>query len=106
MGGTRFAGLLMVKRVFAEGIRDPEVCLWRSVVERAIIDALSDKVIEHGVASSHPTYGDKLSARIWLSKRSDDFDDVCGLAGYDPDAVLKYYKRIRLSLESGEVKND
>lgn len=54
--------------------------LWCAVILNAIDDAKS-------TATSARTQDDARKARVWLTVPSRDFDEVCYLAGLDPNAV-------------------
>ncbi|WP_152848867.1 hypothetical protein [Brucella intermedia] len=72
--------------------------LWRRVLRQAIDDALGSCI----------PYKDPISARTFLTQSRSyilspnrDFDEVCSLAGLDPDAVRE---RLRPVLEANPIE--
>ncbi len=79
----------------------PELHLWRGVIAQAIIDATGWR--RNGVSPDEPGIGrvtrkgrlnmaavarkERNDAQEWLLGDSDDFREVCHLAGLDPGAV-------------------
>lgn len=62
---------------------DNSASLWRAVIDQAITDACStakDRIARDAHAAAHR----------WLFKPSSDFDQVCALAGFEPDQVRRY----------------
>lgn len=55
--------------------------LWNAVIEQAITDATAPLSTRCDVRM------DQLRTREWLTKPSQDFEDVCALAGIEPDRV-------------------
>lgn len=55
--------------------------MWCAVIDQAIRDAISPK-------QSGTAIAERDQARAWLARRTPDFDEVCSLAGFEPDAVL------------------
>lgn len=54
--------------------------LWCAVIDLAIADAQSKR-------TSEQAQREKAEALRWLLVPNKDFDTVCSLAGFDPDAV-------------------
>lgn len=64
-----------------------EPALWRAVILQAIIDSLSEaKRTENKV--------EKERAKAWLLNMSNDFIEVCNMAGYSPYYVREKAKFI------------
>lgn len=61
---------------FARG----EQALWTAVITQALMDAASQ-------SAKRDARKDKTRARDWLATPTDDFQDVCDLAGLDPSYV-------------------
>jgi len=76
---------------------DEERRLWCSVIERALEDARGRLA---GAGTTNPVTLNKIikDAHKWLTIPNRDFDEVCHLAGLDPDAVRE---RARLALKAG-----
>ena len=73
-----------------------EQALWQAVVDQALQDALQsddDKSI---------TQLQRDGARVWLSRGRQDFDDVCAMAGYDPEFIRDAYVNGRITPERWE----
>jgi len=56
--------------------------LWRAVLQQAVADAVSE-------AKDAFRCNNRDRARAWLAEPSDDFDEVCGLADYEPSQVRR-----------------
>lgn len=66
---------------------EPEIRLWRAVLDQAVRDALN----------TGPEYcgpKDRRGARIWFKGTSRDFWDVCYLACLEPTLVLSIVRRL------------
>lgn len=59
----------------------PTQSLWLAVVHQAILDATNNA---HGESSASREYFLR-AATAWLSRNSRDFQDVCVMAGLNPD---------------------
>lgn len=73
-------------------IQNPTQQLWVSVINQAIEDAIGGVT-----ALNYPKEREraKSQARAWLTTPSHDFNEVCALAGLEPDQVRAYaVKRI------------
>jgi len=73
-----------------------EQALWQAVVDQALQDALQsddDKSI---------TQLERDRTRIWLTRGSQDFDDVTSMAGYDPDFIREAYVSGRITPDRWE----
>lgn len=57
-----------------------EVSLWNAVLLRALLDAVGPEFYRQDKRA-------KEAARIWFSRKSDDFRFVCEAAGLDPKIV-------------------
>lgn len=60
-----------------------EQLLWRATIEQAIADVCSkakDRIARDACAAAHR----------WLFRPNADFDQVCALAGFEPDQVRRY----------------
>ncbi|MER2263886.1 hypothetical protein [Methylobacterium oxalidis] len=68
-----------------------ELHLWRAVVQQALADATTH-TYSHRRA--------RAEARRWLTTPSEDFNDVCLLAGLEPSQVRDHAKK--LILEAGD----
>jgi hypothetical protein len=66
---------------------DHDQTLWIAVLQRAIDDACSKP-------NTQITAAEVQAARIWLTRPSRDFNDVCNLAGLDPEAVRDRARRL------------
>jgi hypothetical protein len=55
--------------------------LWCAVIAQAVMDATNP------LSSTIGRRMDQVRARHWLTKPSRDFDEVCALAGKEPDRV-------------------
>lgn len=73
-------------------MHDPEAMrqLWRRVLVQAVRDALGVRLLKDSAEEVM-----RAQARHWLEGRSEDFNHVCALAGYDPDMVRDWWKRLR-----------
>lgn len=67
---------------FARG----EQALWTAVITQALMDAASQ-------SAKRDARKDKTRARDWLATPTDDFQDVCDLAGLDPSYVATRAER-------------
>lgn len=64
--------------------------LWRRVLVQAVRDALgTDDVKDSELRVA------RQKARVWLNGRSEDFSHVCTLAGYDPEMVRDWWRRMK-----------
>jgi hypothetical protein len=70
-----------------DGVRAPELNLWKAVLALAFSDALSNH-------ESRISAVLKSKAHRWLMSDSWDFYMVCAFAGYDGDYVRDHYKRL------------
>lgn len=70
--------------------------LWRAVIRQALSDAVS--TAQDGRADL-----ERHEARKWLTKPSRDFDEVCELAGEEPDRVRAIAVSIIAEAEHGPV---
>ncbi len=70
-----------------------EESLWRSVIIQAIFDAVA-------IGKKARTIRRKNEAMAWLTENSEDFIDVCLLAGLDHNYVRKYAKKALLNTKS------
>lgn len=68
-----------------------EQALWTAVITQALMDAASR-------SAKHDAKREKSRAEDWLGTFDDDFQDVCDLAGLDPDYVIT---RATRALSSG-----
>jgi len=66
-------------------VKSPEQTLWRSVIDQALSDACGVG-IRCGVTESVSS-ALRRSARAWFWHKTEDFRDVCDMAGMDPNAV-------------------
>ena len=64
--------------------------LWRRVLVQAVRDALGVRVLKD---SSELV--ERERAQHWLEGRSEDFNHVCALSGYDPDMVRDWWRKVR-----------
>lgn len=64
--------------------------LWRRVLVQAVRDALGVRVVKDSTEEAA-----RGQARAWLDGRSEDFNHVCTLAGYNPDMVRDWWRRLR-----------
>jgi hypothetical protein len=55
--------------------------LWCAVIKQAVLDATNPLSARIGRRM------EQIRAREWLTKPSNDFDEVCALAGKEPDRV-------------------
>lgn len=63
-----------------------EQALWAAVITQALMDAASR-------SAKNEARKDKTRARDWLATITDDFQDVCDLAGLDPSYVASRAER-------------
>jgi hypothetical protein len=70
-----------------DGVRAPELNLWKAVLALAFSDALSNH-------ESRISAVLKSKAHRWLMSDSWDFYTVCAFAGYDGDYVRDHYRRL------------
>lgn len=68
-----------------------EQALWTAVITQALMDAASR-------SAKQEARKDKTRARDWLASPTDDFNDVCDLAGLDPSYV---YTRAERAIAGG-----
>lgn len=61
--------------------------LWRAVIQQAFRDAATFTSSTKAWAAT--IHADRESAREWLTTPSDDLDDVCSLADWEPSQVRK-----------------
>lgn len=61
--------------------------LWRAVIQQAFSDAATFPSSKKAWAAS--VDADRETAREWLTTPSDDFDEVCALADWEPSQVRK-----------------
>lgn len=73
--------------------------LWAAVIQVAIEDAQGNVKGESGSRASKDRA--RRQAVEWLTKPSRDFDDVCHLAGLDPEAVRQRACRMFRPVEQG-----
>ena len=80
---------------YTDEIASPEDmrALWTAVIKQAIGDAQGNNLSNLTPATRRRTIAE---ARDWLTVPNRDFDEVCHLAGLDPDAVRE---RARLALK-------
>jgi hypothetical protein len=69
--------------------------LWQSVVLQAIRDALLTRTKLSGSEEV-----DKHQAANWLRGGSKDFNEVCSMAGLEPDAVSGWWRNIEKNLDN------
>ena len=67
-----------------------ELILWRAVIVRNILDALSVDI--HAGGSSRKKIVD--DAQAWFNKNNSDFNEVCDYANLQPFFLLNMYKKI------------
>ena len=73
----------------------PEKILWQDVLMRAMLDAtasLTATIAEHELQA-------RRAARLWIG--SNDFREVCELAGMDPDSTLARFRAGTVKIKSG-----
>lgn len=69
--------------------------LWCAVLRQAVIDATQMP----SATAPKRVHAEKRQARAWLTKNSEDFRDVCHLAGMDPEAVREHAVRVIATAE-------
>ena len=70
----------------------PQAC--RHLWQRVFLQALRDAIAEYKrPLSEHRAV--RASARTWLDSNSADFQEVCSLAGYDPEMVNDWWRSLR-----------
>lgn len=70
--------------------------LWGSVLLRALQDALTpDKKLS--VGGSGTSFADRRAAKKWIGTQ--DFYDVCRLAGFEPEFILLHFNNGRIMFE-------
>jgi|TARA_R110002050_G_scaffold63191_1_gene138264 hypothetical protein len=69
----------------------PEILLWRSVIVRAIMDALDTDI--HAWGMSRKRIIDE--ANDWFNPRDSYFVDVCSNANMSPHFVCRIFKKIK-----------
>jgi hypothetical protein len=76
--------------------------LWVAVITRAVLDAgglvLGDRNPAEIVAAIR-------QARAWLTDDTPDFREVCGMAGVDPEAILRVTRSGNLETLVAEYRN-
>jgi len=65
----------------------PERSLWAAVVAQAIDDATGGGFVATKDGHHSEAWFERVRARAWLTQGSQDFRDVCSLAGLDWAAV-------------------
>lgn len=70
------------------GIRS-EVKLWRTVIDQVMADCFSD------------TLEIREEANKWFNEASEDFQEVCEMAGLSSNTILRIHKHFK---EKGEYK--
>ncbi|MEY4863780.1 MAG: hypothetical protein RLZ51_1875 [Pseudomonadota bacterium] len=65
--------------------------LWRRVVLQAVRDALVLTL----PAKDPAVKRDRREARAWIERGGKDFQEVCTLAGFEPDVVRDWWLSIR-----------
>ena len=89
----RLMGTKITADIISENHVNNEQKLWRHV----ILNAFEDCRIEAGDRRSSLN---KTDAHFWIAK-SEDFDQICWWAGWEPDDVrYRYYKALR----KGDIK--
>lgn len=91
MGGGRVEGAqLRLTATVSAACTDDLRRIWQNVVLQAIRDATTqpikdrkDSIIAH------------REARIWLDGQTAEFNEVCTLAGIDPEAVRRWWRERR-----------
>lgn len=76
--------------------RNPEQKVWRAVLNQAIEDAF-------GFQTMHLCHYEKIQAKAYVTKRSNDFNIVCENAGINPDVAWKAIQKFKL-LKAGIVQ--
>jgi hypothetical protein len=69
-------------------LTNPEIYLWRAVIERAAWDATT-------TSTDKEVAQDREEARRWLLGNGKYFREVCSLALFDADAVRESAERMR-----------
>ena len=80
-----------------------EATLWRTVIYVALEDAIST-CPRGSVKKGREEIKDE--ARDWFRQASEDFHEVCGLAGMEPEAVRDCALRVIEAFENGASKKD
>jgi hypothetical protein len=75
-------------KVLHEETKDPTQELWKQVLKQAFEDAFMPRKL-------HLCDYEKREARDFVSKRSENFDRVCEMAGLSPDYVWDKVKQFR-----------
>lgn len=79
--------------------------MWQRVILQAVRDALSVGEIKSGQVRLQ-----RREARDWMEGRTKDFDHVCTLAGFSPDAVREWWAAIKSNpmkfAEAGRLLRD
>ena len=92
--------LILLNKTLEVEYRDPDKELWRSVLRQAFEDAFLPGKL-------HLCDYERREARDFVSKRSENFDAVCELAGLDASYVWNKLNQFRMRKEEGYVwKND
>lgn len=73
--------------------RTPEQRLFQAIIVQAFEDALT-------TSGSKLDVYQKIDAHDWFVGRDEEFEQVCWLAGFDPDIITDNYKRLR---DTGQV---
>lgn len=73
--------------------------LWQEVILRALVDA------QYTGADRENLKGCR-EAKAWLSRKSQDFCEVCYLAGWDPDFILDVHKGGRFNVAKFKTSNE
>jgi hypothetical protein len=63
------------------------VALWIAVIQQALLDATS-------LSKNKKAVLERDRARVWLTRRSADFELIATLAGLEPEAVLEVCQRM------------
>ena len=71
----------------------PERMLWQAVVHKAFLDALCPKENQNSADQVKAT----REAIVWIERGGKDFQQVCSMAGMDPDFLREAYLRGRMN---------
>ena len=82
---------------------EPEKRLWCSVINVALSDAVLRKNLKSRDSSQNSRNNQIQEARSWFLNKSQDFNLVVSLAGFDPDVIRSHALRLIRRAQAEEI---